>query len=279
MKKLCATALSLALTASLAAPALAAERLDIMPISAPVTYGYSITVNGTALDTAALPFADSGYIPMRLVAESDHGGASWYEEEKLGSFYMEGLRIEVNFADSSVKLGDKALDDKAIVANGVTFLPLSVFDGIEGYSVKESDAKIDITTPNNSPLVQLAYAIAEGTGMGIGMKLAHQDLKENYNIPVEDFTELTAFFPMIVSADTLIVGKLGDKANLEAIKAAVEAYRQSQEDTFSWYLPQNLERVQKAQTVVKDGYFLFLIAEKADKGVELFNSFVAEQTK
>lgn len=279
MKKLCATALSLALTASLAAPALAAERLDIMPISAPATYGYSVTVNGTALDTAGLPLADSGYIPMRLVAESDHGWASWYEEEKLGSFIMEGLHIKVNFADSSVKLGDKALDDKAIVANGVTFLPLSIFDGKEGYSVTLADGKIDITTPNNSPLVRLAYAITEGTGMGIGMRIAHQDLKQNYNIPVEGFTELIAFFPMIVSADTLIIGKLSDKADVKAIEAAVEAYRQSQEDTFSWYLPQNLERVQNAQTVVKDGYYLFLIAEKPEKGLELFNAFVAEQSK
>ena len=109
MKKLCATALSLALTASLAAPALAAERLAVMPISAPAAYGFSVTVNGTALDTAGLPFADSGYIPMRLVAESDHGWASWYEEESLGMFAMEGLSIEVNFADGSVKLDDKTL--------------------------------------------------------------------------------------------------------------------------------------------------------------------------
>lgn len=276
MKKLSTAALSLVLTASLAAPALAAE--TIMPISAPLFYGHSITMNGVALDTAKLPAVDAGYIPMRLVAESDFGSAYWYEEEGKGSFFMDGLLVSVSFADNSVRLEEEPLEARAIVKEGVTFLPVSILEGKEGYAVTQSDdGKIDITTPNSSDLAQLAYSISGELKMSRGMKMKPEELKTNFDLPVESFAELVAFFPNIINPDTIVVGKLAEGADVPAIKAALEAYRQSQEDTFSWYLPQNLEKTQKAQTVVEDGYLLFLLAEGVDDGVELFRDFVAAQ--
>ncbi len=275
MKKLCTAALSLALTASLAGPALAVE--SVVPISAPLTYGYSITVNGVELDTAKLPFVDAGYIPMRLVAESDHGSAYWYEGEGTGVFYMDDFSVSVKFSDNSVLVEEKPLEDSAIVKEGITFLPVSILEGREGYAITRADDKIDITTPNSGALVQLGYAISEELQMGWGMKVKQEDLKANYDIPVEQFTELAAFFPGMITPDTIVLGKLGDGADLDAIKAALESYRQNQEDVFSWYLVQNLDRVKNAQVVVEDGYFLFLIAERADEGVKLFRDFVAEQ--
>ena len=276
MKKFSTAALSLVLTASLSAPVLAAQ--TIMPISAPLFYGHSITVNGLALDTAGLPSVDAGYIPMRLVAESDFGSAYWSEEEGTGSFFMDGLLISVDFSDNSVRVEEKPLEARAIVKDGVTFLPVSILEGKEGYAVTRSDdGKIDITTPNSSDLAQLAYFISGELKMGRGMKVKPEELKANFDVPVESFTELVAFFPNIINPDTIVVGKLAEGADVAAIKAALEAYRQSQEDTFSWYLPQNLEKTQKAQTVVEDGYFLFLLAEGVDEGVELFRDFVAAQ--
>ncbi len=277
MKKICALGLSLALSASLAAPAFAAEEVKPVLISAPLSYGYTITVNGTKLDTAGLPSADKGYIPMRLVAESDHGAANWFAEENSSAFYMDGFSVNVSFADNALTVGETKLETPAIVKNGVTFLPLSVFDGLEGYTVTQTEDQIDIVTPNNSTLIQLAYSIIGEIEMGSGMKMKSEDLKTNYNIPVESFSEVTAFFPMIISADTIIIGKLNDKADVEAIKAATEAYRKNQEATFEWYLSQNLDRVKNAKTVVNGDYFMFIIAENADKGVELFNDFVKNQ--
>lgn len=66
-------------------------------------------------------------------------------------------------------------------------------------------------------------------------------------MPEGALEEAVAFFPMITSPDTLILGKLAEDADVEAVKAAFETYRQNQEDTFSWYLSQNLPKVQNAR--------------------------------
>ena len=61
------------------------------------------------------------------------------------------------------------------------------------------------------------------------------------------------------------------------LEQALEAYRQSQEDTFSWYLSQNLPKVQNARTVVDGDYILFVIGENPDAAEEAFHTFVAAQ--
>ena len=88
---------------------------------------------------------------------------------------------------------------------------------------------------------------------------------------------MVAFFPMITSPDTVIVGKLAEGADEKAVTDALEAYRQSQEDTFSWYLSQHLPKVQDARTVVENGYLLFFIGENADQAEELFHTYVEAQ--
>ena len=79
---------------------------------------------------------------------------------------------------------------------------------------------------------------------------------------------------MMTSPDTVLIGKLTDGREAQA-RADLEEYRQQQEDTFSWYLSQNLPKVQEAQTVVQDGWLLFVIGEDADAAVQTFRDGVA----
>lgn len=297
MKKFGALALSLALTASLSVPALAAEdtpllispnpnaatdSTKVVPISAALSYNTALVLNGETLDTSAIPApAVPNLLPMRLVAESDHGSAYWSEEENQGYFYLEGSMISVNFADNTIMVDDAAVDGAAVVVNGVTFIPAEVLGALEGYTVhtnSEQDvSRIDITTPNNDPMIKLAYSILESSNMARGMKGDISVFAENYTLPEGTFTQGVTFFGMNTTPDCLILGKLSEGADVDAVKAAMESYRQQQQETFSWYLPQNLPKVEAAQTVVSGDYILFLIAEDATKGVELFNAFVAAQ--
>ena len=66
-------------------------------------------------------------------------------------------------------------------------------------------------------------------------------------------------------------------ADEEAVTDALEAYRQRQLDTFSWYLSQNLPKVEDARTVIEDGYVFFFIGENADEAEQMFQDFVAAQ--
>lgn len=282
MKKFAALTLSLALGASLAAPAMAVEA-DIVPISAPDTgYATSITLNGETLDITGIPAAKEGYLPMRLVAEGDHGSAQWYQEESYSAFYLDGAYVTVRFNDWSIQVGEETVADvTAQLIDGVTFIPTSVLANVEGYTVATGeDGSVTITTPNNDPLIQLGYDIIDSTELGCRMKTDAKAWLENYSLDYgKSFESATLFVGMNITPDTLFMGKLAQGADEAAVKAALEAYRKSQEDTFSWYLSQNLPKVQDARTIVEGGYVLFLIGDNADQGVELFRTFVAGQSK
>lgn len=279
MKKFTSLSLALALSASLVAPAFAAENDILTPSqTGPLTYAYEVTVNGVKLDATKLPAADVGYIPGRLVAEADHGSAFWYQEESTGAFYLEGFNVNVSFADNSVTVGEKKLEESALVKNGVTYLPLSIFEGVEGYTVATEENAITITTPNNDPLVKLGYTLIEEIDMTSRMKTEAKGFFTNLELDFDkSFERASVFMGMNINPDTIVLGKLKEGADVEAVKAALELFRQGQEDTFTWYMGQHLEKVQNAKTLVEGDYVLFTICEDYDKAAELFSAWVAEQ--
>ena len=280
MKKFGAAALALTLAGSMALPALAVETPVL--ISAKVGYTTTITLNGEELDTAALPAASDSMLPLRLVAEADHGNAYWDQESNESWFNFGQEKITVNFDDNTILVNDELVKEKAEVTAGVTYVPAGVLALLDGFTVTWADptaenfGAVDITTPNNDPMVKLAYSIMESSEM-FGSRTYEDMLADAYKIPVDQFEQIVAFFPMITSPDTVIVGKLAENADQKAVTDSLEAYRQSQEDTFSWYLSQHLPKVQDARTVIEDGYLLFFIGENADQAEQLFHDFVAAQ--
>ena len=275
MKKLGTAALALTLTGALALPAFAAEETPVL-ISAKVGYTTAITLNGETLDTAGIPAASDSMLPLRLLAEADHGSAYWDETSNESWFTFGENRITVRFADNTITVNDVPVNTTAEVHNGVTYVPASVFSGMDGFTVTSDANAVTITTPNNDPMVKLAYSIMENSEM-FGSRTYEDTLADAYKIPVDQFEQIVAFFPMITSPDTVIVGKLVEGADEKAVTDALEAYRQSQEDTFSWYLSQHLPKVQDARTVLENGYLLFFIGENADQAEELFHTYVEAQ--
>lgn len=281
MKKFGAAALALTLAGSMTLPALAAEETPIL-ISAQVGYATSITLNGEQLDTSGIPAASDSMLPMRLLAESDHGAAYWDQEGNLSWFNFGEDRITVNFADNTILVNDQLVKEKAEVTAGVTYVPAGVLALLDGFTVTWADptaqsfGAVDITTPNNAPMVKLAYAIMEGSEI-YANRTSAELLTEAYKIPADQFEQVAAFFPMMTSPDTVVIGKLAEGADEKAVTDALEAYRQQQEDTFSWYLSQHLPKVQDARLVVENGYVFFFIGENADQAEQLFRDFVAAQ--
>ena len=283
MNKFGTAALSLALAGALALPAFAAEETLVL-ISADLNvYGTAITLNGTAVDTSDIPAASQDdLLPMRRVAESDHGSAYWDEENREAWFNFGKDRIVVNFNQNTITVNDQAVDVEFELHDGVTYISSDIFTGWENYTVTWADptaegfSAVDITTPNNDPMVKLAYEIMDNSQM-FGSRTDEDMLAEAYNLPVDQFEQIVAFFPMITSPDTVIIGKLAEGADEKAVTDALEAYRQSQEDTFSWYLSQHLPKVQDARTVIEDGYVFFFIGEKADEAEQMFRDYVQAQ--
>ncbi len=224
----------------------------------------------------------AGYVPMRAIVQADHGNVFWYEEENRCWFTLAGHHIDVSFDDLSIVVEDQPLEGvSALLINGVTYLPTSVIDGLEGCSVTDlsSDGveRYDISTPNGAPMMALAWELQEMGALAAGGETSAETFEQFYS-DITDFkaeyvTQFIAFTPMNVSPDTLIIGKLAE-GKLEEVRTAMEAYRQNKEGTFTWYLSWNLPKVQDARFVTEGNWFLFYIGENADTVVETFRAGV-----
>ena len=280
--------------------------LDMPQVEIPAPnggYSTQISVNGTPVESfdfdheipgwgsqsvtwqvKELDTVPAGYIPLRAVIQADGGSAYWDSYEYSSSFYYEFGTIVANFNDMSVSVNDQVVEGaQALLLNGVTYVPVSVLEKLEGVTVANNSTgageSYEITTPNGTPLLKLASAIMESAGMGRGMKSTPAELEEIYGesmgFKAEYMTEGVAFLPMMISPDTLVLGKMADGAE-EALRESLEAFRKSQEETFTWYLPQNLPKTQNAKFVTNGEWFLFLIGENADEAVKIFEAGVAE---
>ena len=119
-------------------------------------YGQTIVLNGETLDLTGIPgVSGEELLPLRLLAEADHGSAYWDEENNESWFTFGDNRITVKFADNSVWLDDQQVKSTAQVADGITFVEAGVLSMLEGYTVDRNPEldvnRIDITTPNNDP--------------------------------------------------------------------------------------------------------------------------------
>lgn len=304
-KRISAALLALAMTASTAA--FAAE--DAVPtsgllISPNPNAGYDtvITINGEVLEsyeytrdipdtweteTITVQLADiadvpTGYVPLRAVAQADHGSASWYKDENQSFFYFNDTSIITDFNDMSIEVdGEKVEGAEAILIKGVTYVPVSVLGNIEGVTVTDNSAdgveSYEISTPNGTPLMKTAYAMMDAAGIYGGMQSTPEELEqywgETHGFKAEYVTEAVVFTGMMTTPDTLGVGKVAEGQE-EALAAAFESYRKQQEETFSWYLSQNLPKVENAKFVTEGDWFLFVIGETADEAVEQFRAAV-----
>ena len=281
MKKIGTLALTLALAGSLTVPALAAEETAV-PISADTGYGTTLVLNGETLDLTGIPGVEGGtLLPLRLLAEADHGSAYWDEENNESWFYFGDNRITVKFADNSVWVDAEQVKSQAYVTGGVTFVEAGVLEMLEGYTAEQAEdgSSITITTPNNDPMVKAAYQIMEDSGMAYAMRTEGSEAEQAFQLPEGSFEQVIAFTSMNTTPDTLVIGKLAEGADEEAVKAALDAHRQAQHDTFSWYLSQNLPKVEDARILVENGYAFYLIAEDADAGEAAFHAYVEAQTQ
>ena len=194
MKKLGTLALTLTLTGAMALPALAAEEPELVIAPADTGYGQTIVLNGETLDLTGIPgVSGEELLPLRLLAEADHGSAYWDEENNESWFTFGDNRITVKFADNSVWLDDQQVKSTAQVADGITFVEAGVLSMLEGYTVDRNPEldvnRIDITTPNNDPMVKAAYQIREDSGMAFGMRSDNAEVTTLFQLPEDTFEQ------------------------------------------------------------------------------------------
>ena len=264
MKKFASIALAGALAVSMTAPALAATPA-LISAKSPV-----ITVNGVALDTSKLPQVDG--IPLRAFVEADQGSATWYPEENCSNFFTDDGGITVNFADGSILVGDKTFTG-AVAVEGVTFVPAEAVDALSGVTVTKNGSDYAITTSSADPMVKLAKSIRGELEMGNGMKNTAAQLEEYYGLKAENFESVIAYMPMMISADTIVLGKVAD-GKMADVKEGLKAIQDQTIQSFENYLPGPLEVAKNGEIVANGDYVMLIMSSDNAKAIELFNAGV-----
>ena len=299
-------ALILALTLAVSPAAFAVEALPTsgLLISPNPNAGYTaaITINGETLESfegtvtdpetgaentvtvylSDLPAVPSGYVPLRAVTQADGGRVYWYEEENYSWFKLWDFTICTYFDDMTVTVDDVKLEGvEPLLVGDFTYLPVSVINDLAGFTVTGTTdggrESYEISTPNGTPMMKLANQLLEVSDMGFGMRNSPERMEQYYGevmgFRAEFVTEGVFYTGVNIRPDTLMMGRVAE-GHLEDLSAAMEAYRQMQEDTFSWYLSQNLPKVQNAKFVTEGDWFLFVISENAEETVETFRTAV-----
>lgn len=101
------------------------------------------------------------------------------------------------------------------------------------------------------------------------MELDAETLQGMYGIEPEWVTAYVCQFPMMnVHATEIFIAHVAD-GQMDNVKQAIEARKESLDATWSMYLPEQYELVKKSETIVKDNYILFAVTEHMDslKGI------------
>lgn len=294
MKKILALGLSAALTLSLSVTSLAvfdpdapvseAEGPHIMLTasdSEPVVnllsnaYGAAIVLDGEEVDATGIPAAPAGYVPMRLLSEANGGSASWYPEDNQALFVFDETSVLVDFNAKTVEVARELQEgvEPYLDPAGYTFLPVSVLSAIETVTVNDDGECYTITTSASDPDVKVIRSIMEAVESGARMKSSPAEMEEYMGIHQENFTSIIGYFPMMINADTIVIGEAAE-GKMDAAKEDLEARKQTTIQNFENYLPDPYEMAQNGQIVVApDGsHIMLIISGDNDKAIEMFNA-------
>lgn len=295
MKKFLALTLTLCLCLSLGTAALAAdlpegwtpadgartgEDAPLLIAPAPETVDAPtalpiLVLDGETVDTTGIPGAPLGYVPMRLLSEACGGSASWYPEDNQALFFFDENSIIVDFTEMSVQIGaGPALEGVTPYVDpaGYTFLPVSMLDKFETVSVTDDGECYTITTSASDPDKKVVMSIMEAVELGARMKSTPAEMEEYMGIHQENFTKVIGYFPMMINADTIVIGQVAE-GKMDAAKEDLEARKQTTIQSFEHYLEGPYEMAKNGQIVVApDGaHIMLIISGDNAKAIEMFN--------
>ena len=284
MKKLLALSKSACLclgatAAATDAPALISPAPETVNPPILASYGATVTIDGVEVDTAGIPGAPAGYVPMRAVTEAADGIADYYPDENLASFFLDNNRISVNLTDLTVEVEFEPVEGATayLNPNGYTFLPVSVLNGLGAITVDENPEmdveRYDIKTSASDPMVKLTNEIEAACDLP-GISPVMDFMLTELEFDMNNYTHLVARAPMInIKAGAVFVAEVAE-GKMDAAKENFQAYLEQQQASFQNYLEDQYQVAKNGQIVVSpDGnHLILIISENNDAAVELFNA-------
>lgn len=106
------------------------------------------------------------------------------------------------------------------------------------------------------------------------MELSAQELKDVYNIDAAKLADYSVRIPLMnVKSNELAILKVKDAKDIPAIEAAVKKRAEDAQKPFEQYLPDQYENAKNYKLVTKGNYVLFVISDRADELIKVYESF------
>lgn len=155
------------------------------------------------------------------------------------------------------------------------FLMLTIIGGLllAGCSNNASDAVEPALTPNE--MIDEMLAKIEQPKL---MELPADQMKEMYGIGSEMLEDYAIRIPMMnVKTNEIAILKVKDATDVSVVEEAVKQRAENVQKQFETYLPDQYENAKNYKLVTKGNYVLFVISDRADELVTIYDSFFNEQ--
>lgn len=139
---------------------------------------------------------------------------------------------------------------------------------------KEESATIEASKSPKEMIDQMVTEIEQPAFM----ELSEEELQNLYNIDPAKLEEYSVRIPMMgVKTNEIAILKVKDAADVADVKAALETRADNVMKTFEQYLPDQYEQAKNYKIVVKGNYVLFLISDRADDLIKVYDSFFEQK--
>lgn len=118
------------------------------------------------------------------------------------------------------------------------------------------------TRESNAPFTQVASSVTGAADLSTMQEGDNQMLKRLYGIDPNDFAEYCFYYPTTnMGAEEILLVKLADTAQQDAVKAAMEARIETQKNSFDGYAIPQYEMCCNYVLEVQGNYMILIVAE------------------
>lgn len=126
-------------------------------------------------------------------------------------------------------------------------------------------------TQSDAVFSDVSNAVVETLDLSEMQEADNQMIKRLYGLTPSDYEGVTVWYPTTnMGAEEVLIVKLSDISQQEAVVAAAQARLDTQINTFDGYGVGQMAQLEKAQLQVRGNYILFVCNDNVDAAVQAF---------
>lgn len=129
---------------------------------------------------------------------------------------------------------------------------------------------------NTTPVTTIEEKMLEQISVEGMAKATNQDLKKYYGLNASDYDGVFLYIPDdVMSVSEVLVVKVKDKSQIEAIESAMEQRLDTQKTNFEGYGAEQTKQIKSAIVKAKGYYVLLAVSEDAEQIEAVFSACIS----